>query len=100
MSSKLSPVTAGDILREEFLKPLGLSARTLARELGWPPNRVTALMNGERRVTAETAIALSRRFGTTAEFWMHLQAAHDLDSAGYVRRVRLVTESPAKKLGL
>lgn len=77
----LPPVTPGEVLRTEFLEPLGLSARALARDLGVPPNRVTAVLNGERAVTAETAILLARRFGTTAEFWMGLQTAHDLELA-------------------
>ena len=74
-------VTPGDVLRAEFLEPLGLSARSLARDLDVPPNRVTAIINGERGITAETAILLSRRFGTSAEFWMNLQTAHDLKVA-------------------
>lgn len=72
-------VAPGDVLRAEFMEPLGLSARALARELGVPPNRVTAIINGERAITAETAIRLGRRFGTSAEFWMNLQTAHDLE---------------------
>jgi len=68
-------------LREEFLVPLGISARALARELGVPPNRVTAILNGTRAITAETAILLSRRFGTSAEFWMNLQTNYDLRQA-------------------
>ena len=72
-------VTPGDVLRAEFMEPLGLSARALARELGVPPNRITAIINGERIITAETAIRLGSRFGTSAEFWMNLQTAHDLE---------------------
>ncbi|HKM62697.1 MAG TPA: HigA family addiction module antitoxin [Acidisphaera sp.] len=68
-------------MREEFLVPLGISARALARELGVPPNRVTAILNGTRAITAETAILLSRRFGTSAEFWMNLQTNYDLRQA-------------------
>lgn len=77
----LPPVTPGEILREEYMVPLGLSARGLARDLGWPPNRVTAIMAGERAITADSAIALGRRFGTSAEFWMNLQTGHDLEEA-------------------
>ncbi len=72
-------VTPGDVLRAEFMEPLGLSARALARELGVPPNRITAIIDGERAITAETAIRLGRRFGTSAEFWMNLQTAHELE---------------------
>lgn len=78
---RLAPVTPGDVLREEFMAPHGLTARALARELDVPPNRITAILNGERAVTAATALLLARRFGTSAEFWMNLQTAHDLELA-------------------
>ncbi len=78
-SEAIPNVTPGDVLRAEFMTPLGLSARALARELGVPPNRITGIINGERAITAETAIRLGRRFGTSAEFWMNLQTAHDLE---------------------
>lgn len=74
-------VTPGEVLREEFMVPLGLSARSLARDIGVPPNRITEILNGERAITAETAILLGERFGTSAEFWMHLQVAHELETA-------------------
>ena len=61
--------------------PHGLTARALARDLGVPPNRITAILNGERAVTAETALLLARRFGASAGFWMNLQTAHDLERA-------------------
>jgi addiction module HigA family antidote len=78
---RLAPVTPGEVLREEFMAPHGLTARALARDLGVPPNRVTAILNDERAVTAATALLLARRFGTSAEFWMNLQVAHDLEVA-------------------
>jgi addiction module HigA family antidote len=78
---RLAPVPPGEVLREEFMAPHGLSARALARDLGVPPNRVTAILNGERAITAATALLLARRFGTSAEFWMNLQTAHDLEVA-------------------
>jgi len=78
---RLPPVTPGDILRHEFMAPLGLSARALAREIAVPPNRVTGIINGVRSITADTALRLADRFGTSAEFWMNAQAAHDLDMA-------------------
>jgi addiction module HigA family antidote len=68
----------GEILHEEFLVPLGMSANALARELRVPPNRITAIVNQTRSVTADTALRLARYFGTTPEFWTNLQAAHDL----------------------
>ena len=78
---RLAPVTPGDVLREEFMVPLGLSARALARDMGVPANRITEILNGERAVTAETAMLLAARFGSSAEFWMNLQASHDLEVA-------------------
>lgn len=71
----------GEILREEFLVPLGMSANALARELRVPPNRITAIVNGTRSVTADTALRLARYYGTTPEFWINLQAGHDLSRA-------------------
>jgi addiction module HigA family antidote len=74
-------ITPGEVLRVEFLEPLGLSARALARELGVPANRITEIINGTRAITAETALLLGRRFGTTAELWMNLQTAYALEAA-------------------
>jgi len=71
----------GEILREEYLVPLGMSARALAKALGVPANRVTEIMRGERDVSADTAIRLGRYFGTDPRFWLNLQAAYDLSVA-------------------
>jgi antitoxin HigA-1 len=79
-------VTPGDVLRAEFLQPLGLSARTLAREFGVPSNCISSIVAGERSITAETAILLGERFGTSAEFWLNLQMMHDLEQARRNRR--------------
>ena len=81
VGERLAPVTPGDVLREEFMAPLGLSARALARDMGVPANRITEILNGERAVSAETAILLERRFGSSAKFWLNLQASHDLEVA-------------------
>jgi antitoxin HigA-1 len=78
---RIGPVTPGEVLREEFMIPLGLSGRALARELGVPSNRITEIVAGERSITAETAILLGERFGTSAEMWLNLQMAHDLEEA-------------------
>lgn len=78
---KLPKITPGEMLREEFMKPLGLSASRLAREVGVPANRITAILNGTEGISAETAILLGRRFGTTPEFWMNLQVIHELAEA-------------------
>lgn len=71
----------GEVLAEEFMEPFALSARALAAALGVPPNRVTAIVNGDRSVTADTAIRLGRYFGTTSQFWLNLQQARDLSVA-------------------
>lgn len=71
----------GEILREEFLKPLGLSARALALEIGVPPNRMSEIVAGRRGITADTAMRLARHFRSTPEFWMNMQAGYDLSKA-------------------
>jgi antitoxin HigA-1 len=71
----------GEILLEDFMKPLGLSANALALKLRVPANRIGAIVKGQRAVSAETALRLARYFGTTAQFWLNLQAAHDLSVA-------------------
>ena len=74
-------VLPGDVLRLDFMEPLKPSARALARDMGVVPNRVTEIINGKRAITAETAILLARRFGTTPRFWMNLQIGYDLEKA-------------------
>jgi addiction module HigA family antidote len=71
----------GDILAEEFMKPLGLSANALATALRVPATRIGAIINDKRSVTADTALRLARYFGTTPEFWINLQTAYDLSVA-------------------
>ncbi|GJD93934.1 HigA family addiction module antitoxin [Methylobacterium iners] len=71
----------GEVLKEEFLVPLGLSATKLAEEIGVPPNRLTEIIRQRRDMSADTAIRLGRRFGTTAQFWLNLQNARDLSQA-------------------
>ncbi|CAN7666344.1 addiction module HigA family antidote [Bosea sp. BE125] len=71
----------GEILREEYLAPLGMSARQLAKALGVPGNRVSELLRERRDVSADTAIRLGRYFQTDPRFWLNLQAAHDLSKA-------------------
>jgi len=81
MARPLPPVTPGEVLREEFMEPLGLSANRLAKALNVPTNRVTGILNGTRSVTADTALRLSLCFDTTPEFWLNLQHLHDLEIA-------------------
>jgi addiction module HigA family antidote len=80
-TKKLAPVHPGEVLLEEFLKPLGLSQNRLALSIGVPPRRVNEIVLGKRRVTAETALRLARYFDTTPQFWLGLQADFDLDVA-------------------
>jgi addiction module HigA family antidote len=68
----------GEMLQEEFLRPLGISVNALALSLRVPANRIGAIVNGKRAVTADTALRLARFFGNSPEFWMNLQAMHDL----------------------
>jgi antitoxin HigA-1 len=71
----------GEMLSEEFLKPLDMSVNALAIALRVPATRIGAIVKGERSVTADTALRLARFFGTSAEFWINLQAMHDLTKA-------------------
>jgi antitoxin HigA-1 len=77
----MRPIHPGEILREEYLRPLGLSANQLALRLHVPANRVTAILNGQRGITAETALRLARYFDTTPDFWLNMQKAFELRTA-------------------
>lgn len=77
----MRPVHPGEVLREEFLVPLDMSANALATRLDVPANRITELVGERRSVTADTALRLARAFGTTAEFWMNLQQTYELRTA-------------------
>jgi len=79
--SKLKIETPGDLLRIEWLEPLGLSQYRLAQELGIPQQRVSSIINGRRAITLDTALRLARFFKTTPQFWLNLQADYDLRSA-------------------
>ena len=76
----LGPITPGEILKEEFLEPLGISAYRLAKSVNIPQSRISGIINGTRRITADTAMRLSRAFDTTPQFWLNLQMRYDLDS--------------------
>lgn len=79
----------GEVLVEEFLKPLGLSGNALAMALRVPATRIGAIVKGERAVTADTALRLARFFGTSPEFWVNLQAMNDLTKARLESGVRI-----------
>jgi addiction module HigA family antidote len=74
----LPPVHPGEQIREEFMKPLGLTAYRLAKDIGVPVTRVQAIVNERRAITGDTALRLGRYFGTTAEFWLNMQRDYDL----------------------
>lgn len=87
---KRTPTHPGEILSEEFLKPLGVTQVALAGHLGVPVQRINELVKGKRGVTPETAWLLAGAFGTTPEFWLTIQANHDLVRARPARSVRQV----------
>jgi addiction module HigA family antidote len=74
----LDPVPPGEILLEEFMKPLGVSINSLARDLDVPANRISAIVNGKRSITADTALRLGKYFKVSPETWMALQSEYDL----------------------
>ena len=74
----LDPIYPGEILREDFLEPMGISIKQLSRELSVPPNRISEIVNGKRAITADTALRLQRYFGVEAQFWLNLQTEYDL----------------------
>lgn len=80
-AKRLPPVHPGEILWEEFMKPLGISQNRLGRDLGVSPRRINEIVHGKRSITADTALRLSRYLGTSAEFWLDLQTDYDLDAA-------------------
>lgn len=89
---RLPPVHPGEILREDLLKPLGISVNRLGRDLRVPVTRMGEIVNGRRGVSADTALRLARYFGTTPEFWMSLQAAYDLDLVQRVSSDRIARD--------
>lgn len=80
MTKKLQPVHPGEILSEEFLKPLKISQYRLAKEISVPPRRINEIVQGKRSITADTALRLSKYFGLSERFWMNLQARFDLET--------------------
>lgn len=79
--SKLRNIHPGEVLLEEFLKPMGISQNALARAIGVPPRRINEIALGKRSITADTALRLARTFRTSEKFWMGLQADYDLEEA-------------------
>ncbi|MGD0751454.1 MAG: HigA family addiction module antitoxin [Anaerolineales bacterium] len=79
MSEKFAPVHPGEILLEEFLKPMGLSQYALAKDINVPVRRINEIVHGDRSISADTALRLSRFFGMSENFWINLQARYDLE---------------------
>jgi len=79
MRNKLNNIHPGEILSEEFLKPMEISAYKLAKETFIPQTRISAIIKGNRRITADTALRFSKFFGTSAKFWLSLQADYDIE---------------------
>ena len=93
---KRRPTTPGEIIREEFLIPLGMSQAELARQMGGPGNRISQLLSGKRALTAETALRLEAVLGVDATTWMNLQAACDLWEARQAGPARGLQRHPAR----
>jgi addiction module HigA family antidote len=79
MPRKIKPIHPGEILLEEFLKPMGISQYRLAKDISVPPRRINEIVHGKRAITADTALRLSRYFGMTEHFWMNLQSRYELE---------------------
>ncbi|MBI4524474.1 MAG: HigA family addiction module antidote protein [Deltaproteobacteria bacterium] len=78
-TKKIPPVHPGEVLLEEFLKPLDISQYRLAKDINVPPRRVNEIVQGKRSISADTALRLARYFGTSDRFWLNLQARYDLE---------------------
>jgi addiction module HigA family antidote len=88
-TKRLEPIAPGEILREDFIKPLGLSMNALALELHVPVTRIAEIVHGRRGITADTALRLARYFDTSAHFWLNLQRDYDLEVAQDERLARI-----------
>jgi addiction module HigA family antidote len=100
MDKILSPIHPGEVLLEDFMKPLGLSQYRLAHDIGVTPIRISQIVNGQRSITVDTAMRLARYFGTSAAVWLRLQVRYDLEVAekelsGRINREVKVIHQPA-----
>lgn len=80
MSQRLLPIHPGEVLLEEFLNPMGISQYRLAKSLSVPPRRINEIVHGKRAISADTALRLSRFFGSSERFWLNLQTRYDLET--------------------
>jgi addiction module HigA family antidote len=78
-AKKLAPIHPGEVLLEDFLKPMGISQYRLAKDISVPPRRINEIVHGTRAITADTALRLSRYFGTSERFWLNLQTRYDIE---------------------
>ena len=100
MAKKLPNVHPGEVLLEEFLEPLELSQNRLARAMGVPPRRINEIVLGKRKVTPDTALRLSRYFGTSSRFWLGLQLDYDLEEAEREKSAKIEREvQPRENVG-
>lgn len=90
--TKLKPTHPGEILMEEFLKPLGLSQYRLAKDISVPPIRISEIVHGKRAISADTALRFGKYFGNSAEFWLNLQNHYDLEIESDKLKTRLKIE--------
>ena len=91
-NKKLPPIHPGEILMEEFLKPMGISQYRLAKDISVPPRRINEIVHGKRSISADTALRLGRFFGISPQFWLNLQTRFDLEIAEDVLADRLEKE--------
>lgn len=91
-TEKLPPVRPGEVLLEDFMKPLGLSQYRVAKDIGVPALRISRIVNGKRAVTADTAMRLARYLGTSPDVWLRLQARYDLEVAEHKNGDRINRE--------
>ena len=97
MAKKLSPITPGDVLLDEFLKPMEITQNQLARDINVPANRVSQIIHGKREITADTALRLGKYFGIEPEFWLNLQVRYNMKIAKkklvrkLIKKLRLIS---------
>lgn len=92
MDERLSPIHPGEMLSEDFMKPLGLTQYRLAQDIGVSPIRISQIIRGERAITVDTAMRLARYFGISAAVWLRLQVCYDLESARTTLEPRIERE--------
>jgi addiction module HigA family antidote len=105
-AKNLEPIHPGEILLEEFMKPMGISINLLSRDIGVPANRVSAIVNGKRSISADTALRLAKYFSVSPQIWVNLQALYDLRTAQRTtwprdeQRVHVYSSLPKRELSL